>query len=230
MTKDSSNAALLARRKSNAVPNTEWSPMLELLARMLCYGIRADESLASQIVGKYDLDPGFIHGVIWEVANHWHVNTAFVDSMTRSPLAVTVEEIEGQLLTKLANNYLSCRPISQPPSIETNWPQYGKIRQFIRMHNPRAIFATPVRECVFGAIGKGCTFCTYDMNKPKPVPPPIFMEMLRRVIDDTGMDVELALGAATPNLSDHGIDYFADIVRRVRQEFDIATSLAVLPR
>jgi len=149
--------------------------------------------------------------------------------MTNSELAVPVELINNQLVTKLDGQYISCAPINQPKSIKTSWPNYGPISQFIRLHNTRSIFATPVRECVFGANGEGCTFCTYEMNEPRPVPPAVFMEMLYRVLDETGPDVELAIGAATPNVGDHGVGYFLEIVERVQREFQIPTSVELVP-
>lgn len=203
--------------------------MRELLARMLCYGLRAEERLTTKVVKDYGLDTGFIHGIIWEVANRWHVNTAFLDCMTRSDLAVQVEEIDDQLVTRLDDKYIPCTPIKQPTSIASNWPRYGPISQFIRLHNQHSIFATPVRECIFGAIGKACTFCTYDMSKPRPLPPAVFVEMLRRVIDETGPDVELALGAATPSLTDHGVEYFSMIIEQVWHEFHIPASVEMVP-
>ena len=117
----------------------------------------------------------------------------------------------------------------QPLATNTIKAGYGRIGDYVRLHSPTTIFGTPICECIFGAMGAGCQFCTFDMTSPKPVPPKIFAEMFLTVRRAVIGPVSLALGAGTPNLRDHGARYFAKIVDAIRVFETVPISVEMVP-
>ena len=178
----------------------------DLLSRMLCYGLRMPDDIPPDYLVINAIDRGFVQGSVFLLADTRPVNTATVDQLTRSPHAVPLVFKDGELWVPSDVGLIPCSPVPQPAVVLEQVPQYGRIGDYAKFHNLNTVFGSPIRECVFGANGNGCQFCTFSMTRPKPLPPSVFASMFWSVANGTS-DVALALGPGTPNLHDHGARY-----------------------
>ncbi len=202
------------------------SSRTELLSRILCYGLTSGEpGPESPHLARQE---GFIQGSIFLFDGKRPVNTSIVDSMSKLPDAVRLEQVNGIPSIRNGNDVIPCPPLVQPEACDTVFHGYGRVGDFVQFHSPKAIFGAPVRQCIFGAVGKPCQFCTFDMSKPKPLPPRTFAEMFDLVRGGRN-DVSLALGPGTPNLLDHGVTYITEVIREVRKTWDGPISVELVP-
>lgn len=200
-----------------------------LIAQMLCYGVRSStDQLSARVAAEYMLDPGFIQGTVFMVNRTRPVNTAFREPFTSAERAVELIDNNGELYVQLAGRAFPGEPLRQPHSILDSIAGY-ELRDYVRLHSPSTLFVVPVRECVFGAIGRPCQFCTYEMVRPRPVPAAIVVDMIIHVLQDVGAALDVAIGAGTPNLVDYGAGYFVEIARGLRQRCAAAMSVETVP-
>ncbi|WP_245322660.1 IS630 family transposase [Bradyrhizobium valentinum] len=201
---------------------------IELLARLLCYGLRLPSDLPTEFREVYGLDKGFIQGSIFLIGGSRPINTAVWGEREGFPESVDAHFVHGQLWIRSDNNELSCSPIVQPLAIRREIRGYGRIGEYLKFHDQRTVFASPVRECVFGAVGKPCQFCTFQKTKPKPLPPAIFRTMFQEIAAEREIR-SLAIGPGTPNLRDHGVRYIASLIEALSPVWRGPTSAELVP-
>ncbi|MET4312691.1 IS630 family transposase [Bradyrhizobium sp. RT4b] len=201
---------------------------IELLARLLCYGLRLPSDLPTEFREVYGLDKGFIQGSIFLIGGSRPINTAVWGEREGFPESVDAHFVHGQLWIRSDNNELSCSPIVQPLAIRREIRGYGQIGEYLKFHDQRTVFASPVRACVFGAVGKPCQFCTFQKTKPKPLPPAIFRTMFQEIAAEREIR-SLAIGPGTPNLRDHGVRYIASLIEALSPVWRGPTSAELVP-
>jgi hypothetical protein len=206
--------------QSRVVPSTE------LLARLLCYGLRLPADIPDEYLARHGLVHHFIQGSIFMVGGIRPINTVVwkADAARGVPLLFR----NNELWIEDAAGLLACSPLEQPLSITATVGDYGRIGDYLKFHNRNTVFASPIRECIFGAIGKPCQFCTFEMTKPKPLPPDIFVEMFLRVVEGR-RNISLALGPGTPNLRDHGVGYIQSLIKELSKKWQGPISVELVP-
>jgi hypothetical protein len=203
-------------------------PSSDLLARLLCYGVRLPHNIPLEYRLRHGLEHRFIQGSIFMVGGYRPVNTVVWEFASPTAIGVPLIYRDDQLWIEVEKGLISCSPLQQPPSIVEEFAEYGRVADYVKFHNPNTIFASPIRECIFGAIGKACQFCTFDMRKPKPLPPNIFTEMfLLFAAEKKGLS--LAIGPGTPNLRDHGVRYIASLLHDLFDHWRGPVSVELVP-
>lgn len=203
--------------------------MRNLLAHLLCYGVCPDQDVLGRWATLTYVDRGFIHGVTFRIANRHLVNTAILERMVKPQKALRVKHFESGDFLDYEGDLVSCEPIPQPDVVFEKVGDYI-IGEYVRLHGPRTIFLTPVRECIFIRMGQGCQFCTFKGSKPRPLPFSVLEEMVRRMVQALpGDSFDAALGGGTPNLRDHGARYYSELAARLHSRFGLLSSVEIVP-
>ncbi len=199
-----------------------------LKAEMLCSGVAAERDLRGLIQREFDFDTGFIFGSVFLLDGRWPVNTAFLDTDTVTESAPRLEFTDaGDWLISNGTVSLSCPPLRQPPELRRPTSSGQAMHDFIRLHNPDTLFVSPVRQCIFGAAGKPCLYCTYEMKRVEALGIRDFTEMIEVAVAATEA-THLAIGGGTPNLSDFGVAYYAEQVA-VAKSLGLSVSVEIVP-
>jgi hypothetical protein len=199
-------------------------------ARMLCHGVDARPSVKQHLVDKYQLDGGFILGAVFLLGGYIPVNTAFVEA-TRQVDAEPVElklDDAGVLWVSERGQTLQCPPLAPPQSLRGVSVQDRPASDFLRLHAPKTLFLTPVRQCIFGAIGKPCTFCTFEMQRVRRLAPDEISRLVEPVLAESPEIQSIAVGGGTPNLHDYGARYYAEVALRLKQ-LGLTVSVEIVP-
>jgi hypothetical protein len=204
------------------------APSPEVLARLLCYGVQLPENLSPDYWARFGLDQRFIQGSVFLVNGMRPINTAVWAADTKNINAVPLVFQNNELWINSSGRPILCSPLEQPRSILDRFNGYGTVGEYLKYHTSDTIFASPIRECIFGAIGKGCRFCTFDMAKPKPLPPSVFTEMFLRVSENRP-GLSLAIGPGTPNLRDHGVRYIEALIKDLSVHWRGPISVELVP-
>lgn len=199
-----------------------------LLARILCDGLLLPPNLPANYRARHWLDATFIHGSLFALGTARTVNTSVWDQREDAPNAVPLIYRDDTLWIDTGADLVRCSPLDQPAAINEEVAPYGRIGHYLRFHTKTTVFATPIRECIFGAIGKPCQFCTYDMSKPNPLPADVFVDMFRRLSSEREVRA-LAIGPGTPNLRDHGVEYMSSLIRALRVHWAGGISTELVP-
>ena len=203
---------------------------LELLrAELLCRGTRCSPSVKAWLRRTKGLSPGFIHGVVLMLPNGQAVNTRVLDqSATRVDAPQLVADgdlvyVDDGRLRVLVD------PLPAGAALLGNMRGLPTAVASFSLHNPATLFCSPVDQCIYGTIGKPCTFCTYDMtSRVRQLDPASFSHALQRIRDSRPRVANLALGGGTPTLSDSGASYYADLASRAKA-LGLATSVELVP-
>jgi len=199
-----------------------------LLAKILCYGFVLPQNLPSDYRSIHGLESSFIQGSIFMLGGSRPINTSVWEDQTASSSSVPLIYRDYDLWIETKNNSILCSPLRQSPAILKYFPPYGKVGDYLKFHTETTVFATPVRECVFGAIGRPCQFCTYEMMNPRPLPPDIFVQMFLELVKEKEIRA-LAIGPGTPNLRDHGIRYIVKLIQALRTHWAGPISVELVP-
>ena len=202
--------------------------MDELVARLLCYGVRPSSECLRYWETFTPMEKGFIQGVSLLLADRFVINTAILDTMVESPRACEVRLRDGESYVYWNQEPVVLRPVKQPAGVWTRDRRGRLIGDYVRLHSPGTLFFTPVRECVFGAIGRACEFCTYVMRHPEPLTADELVDMLSVVLPDVHKP-EMAFGGGTPQLRDHGATYYAGLVKAVMGVLPTRCSVELVP-
>jgi len=211
----------------HTVPESEW--LIELYATMLCDGVSTSAHHAVELRDKFLFDGGFIQGNVLLVDGR-PVNTRVGDDKGLGRSSVNLQRESWGWFLGWKGRHVPCRPLSQPQIVRTHVGQYGCISDYVRLHAPQILFAAPLRQCIFGAIGQGCKFCTFEMRRSELVPEELMARWLTTVLMKCPEVTSLAVGGGTPNLVDYGSNYYGSIVRRVKDSFPgIRASIEIVP-
>ena len=197
---------------------------LDLISRILCYGINVPDSISTK--GAH-ADVGFVQGTVLMYDKRRPINTAVMGKMIDGR-AVPLEEHDGLLYVRSGSRLIHCEFLEQPKCLDEELDGFGKIGDYIRYHSPTTIFASPLRECAYAAIGKPCLFCTYDAANPRPLPPEMFSVAFEKVRMNRS-DVSLAIGPGSPNRNDYGARYFQNLLIATRKNWVGPVSIEMVP-
>lgn len=206
--------------------------LVRLRARMLCYGFRADKQTRRVLEMRYNLDRGFIHGTVFDVGLGFRVNTGLLDEFTERVGSIPLyfkDGIDGDSGFDWLGEFVECRPLVQPRCLFAPLPEGGCGHDFARLHGPNTLFLTPVRQCVFGAIGQACKFCTFEMRKADPLPQDSVMRIVDEIFQEIGHSCDIAIGGGTPNLRDFGAKYYGEMAKEMVGRFGVGLSIELVP-
>ena len=209
--------------------NVECADLVELQAKMLCYGFRADDTTRHELRDRFGIDTGFIHGTVFATELGFRVNTSILDYFTENANAIELKICEGKPGFAWNGRFVECAPIRQPDLLFHHRADGVLWHDIARMHGPRILFLTPVRQCVLGLTGDECRFCTFEMRRIELVSAEAIVSLVRAVQDSTGEQCEIAIGGGTPNLRDFGADYYGNIVRELVTWFRSRVSVELIP-
>lgn len=198
-----------------------------LLARLLCCGVRPSDECLQYWRTLAPIEKGFIHGVSLSLEGKYIINTALLDSMVEGGDALDVHFRHGESYVDWGGSF-ALRPVRQPAAVWQRDKGGRLIGDYMRLHSPTTLFLIPVRECIFGAIGRPCEFCTYEMRRPEPLTSSELLNMISIFISDADV-IEMAFGGGTPRLGDHGAIYYSNLVRAVVSEFGARCSVELVP-
>jgi len=207
------------------------SVLAEVKARLLCYGVRCPDVIKHILLRGGILDPGFIHGSVLIVEDAFLVNTSVLDdAYSAHPDALTLELADGQTNLRLANGDLSVSVafLRQPSEVFHRY-RAGRVGDFLRLHSPSVLFATPVRQCAYISAGRPCTFCTFEGGRVMRLPSSEFGELLDRFTAAVPTLASVAFGGGSPNLSDFGAGYYATLAGVVKERADLQVSVEIVP-
>jgi hypothetical protein len=197
-----------------------------MTARALCYGIRPDAAASVELSRLGE--PGFIHGIPLLLKSGRVINTAIIDAMVDRGDAVALTFEAGGFFLIDGISRFECEPVPQPVLLSEASGFEGPWSSYARMHSPRTLFLTPLRQCIFAKIGKVCQFCTYEGGGLSPLPVAGLADLVSRVASDIG-PLDVAIGSGTPNLDDHGVRYFAHLANAIRDRTASAISVELVP-
>jgi hypothetical protein len=201
----------------------------DLLARLLCYGVQLPPKVPEEYRARYGLDASFIQGSIFLLGGTRPINTMVWGAATPRVRGIPLVYLDDQLWLEGRNGLIRCSPLEQPSSINEEFSSYGRIANYLKFHNRNTVFASPIRECIFGAIGQPCQFCTFEMTKPRPLPPSVFTDMFLRLTEGRRRGLSLAIGPGTPNLRDHGARYIRALLHDLNDHWRGPTSVELVP-
>ena len=202
-------------------------PVTKLVATALCYGIRPSEAATHALT--VGIDDSFIHGTPLVLDSGRVINTAMSGSLTLRPTAVPLDHDGSSFFLEYEGRRFRCAPVVQPAVLTAPSGYGAPWSDFVKLHSPKTIFATPLRECVFGATGSICQFCTFEGRHLAPVPPEQLADVVAEVARSISGSVGFALGSGTPNLNDHGVRYFSRIAREVTARIQCGISVELVP-
>jgi hypothetical protein len=157
------------------------------------------------------------------------LNTSIVDSMSLRSTAVPLDYDSGSFFLEQDGRKYRCNPVHQPAFLSTPSGFGGNWSDYLLMHSPNTLFATPLRGCVFAAEGQICKFCTFEEGPMAPIPPKALAAAIKATADELEHDFDLALGSGTPNRQDHGVRYFEKIAREVLSQVCCGISVECVP-
>lgn len=203
--------------------------LIALKAKMLCYGIEADEAAVEELRTEFLFDTGFIHGNVLMLDGRFPVNAPVVERLLsrRSPVSLIREH--GRWIASDGALSVTCTPLGQPAALKQALGSYGSASDYIRLHAPKVVFIAPIRQCIFGAIGKACKFCTFQMQRVQYVPDGLIVEVVHTVVEQVGAKCDIALGGGTPVLTDYGAAYYGGLAQHLKQRVEGRISVEIVP-
>jgi hypothetical protein len=199
---------------------------VRLKAQMLCSGVAAPEAFRDKLTHDFHLQKGFIHGTVFMLDGTDPVNTAFLDSMSGPEGAVTLHDGDTPYV-ELDGYRFSCSPIYQS-SVFNSTINGIVVDDYFTLHSPHTLFTAPIRQCIFITIGKPCTFCTFEGGKIVRLNPSQFETILVSLLQSVPEVKAIAIGGGTPNLSDHGAQYYSQLAA-IAKRLGLATSVEMVP-
>ena len=200
--------------------------LIKLKAELLCLGI----NVSPQDVDPYFLEDSFIDGSQVLLPSGDVVNVAVNEKFVKkySPFQLVREDGCWKILKK-GKEVCSCTPLLMPDWVNYKVAPNLKIGDFIRPHSNNILFVTSIKECVFSRIGEKCKFCTFDGKSIYDFD--IIQKGFERIFfEEDGKYEEIAIGGATPNLRDFGVEYYCKLARMIRKlNPEIRISLEIIP-
>lgn len=205
--------------------------LIDLRARMMCYGVKADAKTLQVAQESEQLERGFIHGTVLLLLGRIPVNTTLLDegysASSLAPSLIATSKRSYTLRTGMRSaTYASFTP--KPPFFAE---QVGDARvgDYLQLHGQNTLFATPVRQCAFIAAGRPCVFCTFEQGKVTRLDPQIIASLVGRFIHWRPTINGLAFGGGSTNLRDFGARYYRNCAESVRRLYDIPISIELVP-
>jgi hypothetical protein len=199
----------------------------ELRAQLLCKGASPTEA-ARDVMLNDGLRPGFIHGVVLRLPTGMTVNTSVLDAGQWKLGDPTLRVLGPALVIEWQNELVPVTVLPAGRSLVTSSNLESSLDMF-SLHNDSTLFCSPVDQCIFGVVGKPCTFCTYEMEGPiRRLPVETFSASLDTILRERTAIRNLAIGGATPNLHDSGAAYYSELVKKANDR-GLLTSVELVP-
>lgn len=200
--------------------------LANLKARMLCHGVSSDADVRREVSEQYGLGRGFIHGTVFMLDGRIPVNTSYLDGATDSAPQLVLDRngrpaIEGEDLT------IPCPPIT-PLAASADTLSTLTVGDYFTLHNPTTVFAAPLRQCVFISAGRPCLFCTFEGGRMSRLTREQFGGALQGLLAERPAIDSLAIGGGTPNLTDHGVKYYAGLTEEAKS-LGLSVSVEIVP-
>lgn len=190
--------------------------LMQLKAKMLCYGVKADASTKRFMkdINPYVLDKGFMHAAHFMIDN-LIINTCISESFCEKS-TFTIKEKKGAL--ELFENEQFVSEISVLPLPEWCNEYIGgyRIGDYLRPHSLNCVACWPYLKCNYYSGGKQCNFCSMGDYQIKTIlPEKIVGEMIEVAISNMP-NYEIALSGGTCNEPDHSIAYFSGVCEKAQ--------------
>ena len=206
-------------------------PPPDLVARLMCYGIRASSSARADLENSGAVERGFIHGAVVMLGSTRNiVNTSIIDdSYSDDPRAasLTVDDKGRFWIHDQSRKYYA--QFLEVPPFATELVEQVPIHDYVRLHSPSTLFATPVRQCAYIAAGRPCLFCTFEPGRVRRLSPQGFEYTLQEYKRWKPHIASLAIGGGSPNMTDFGTRYYAELATRARMLGIQNTSIEIVP-
>jgi len=204
--------------------------LVDVKSRLLCYGVRCDPQLREELIASHVAEPGFIHGTVLILRGRILVNTSVVDeSYSGHPEAFVIQmDDEGDLTLLDGDVKIPVAFLRQP---EYAWEPFkgATIGDYLRLHSPATLFATPVRQCAYITAKKPCTFCTFEGGQIVRLTPAELGDLFDRYRRSHSLVKSVAFGGGSPNLRDFGAAYYTALAEAVKSRGDYETSVEIVP-
>lgn len=204
--------------------------LFQIKAELLCLGVSTYDPKVLK-VNPYFNETHYIHGTQLILEKGITANIAVNEKSVRENSPFTVSRYYGSfILYKNDEPQSVCEPIKAPRWYSQEVDKRTKISDIIRLHSYKTLFCVPVKKCIFSKPALKCKFCTYSSNDHWDACYAVetVEKAFRRIFSEQA-DYEIAIGAATPNVTDFGAEYYAEIIKRIKTIGDFAVSLEIIP-
>jgi hypothetical protein len=203
--------------------------LVDAKSRLLCYGVRCDRQLREELIASHAAEPGFIHGTVLVLHGQILVNTSVVDdSYSGHAGAFVIQMSEDGLVLTDGDVVIPVAFLRQP---DYAWEPFkgATVGDYLRLHSPSTLFATPVRQCAYITANKPCTFCTFEGGRIVRLTPAEFGDLFDMYRQSHSGVKSVAFGGGSPNLRDFGAAYYTELAKTVKSRGDYETSVEIVP-
>lgn len=191
--------------------------MMRLKARLLCYGVRANENTKIHMkeINHYVLDKGFIHAAHFMI-NDMIINTCISEDFCKeSPFEIKLVDNTLELYDQ--EKFVSIITVLPLPEWCDEYIEGYRIGDYIRPHSTNCVACWPYLICNYYSHGKQCQFCSMgNYHIQTIIPEHIVGRMIEKSIK-YNPKYEIALSGGTCNEPDHSIKYFSKICEYSRE-------------
>ncbi len=192
--------------------------LMQLKAKLLCYGVKADKNTRMRMkeVNSYILDKGFIHAAHFLIGNVV-INTCISETFCqKTPYSIT---ILGDGFGLYENEkYVSEIEVLPLPQWCNDYVEGYRVGDYIRPHSNNCVACWPYLICNYYSQGKQCQFCSMGSYHIQTIlPRDIVGRMIKKALIFKPQ-YEIALSGGTCHEPDHSIRYFADICENARKD------------
>lgn len=203
--------------------------LMQLKAKLLCYGVRADKSTQTYMkeINTYVLDKGFMHAAHF-IINDTIINTCISEEFCeKSPFIIKINH-EGLELYENDKFVTEIEVLSLPEWCNEYVDGYC-IGDYIRPHSPNCVACWPYLVCNYYAQDKQCQFCSMGSYHIQTIlSENIVSSMIEKSLQ-YNPHYEIALSGGTCHEPDHSINYFARICEDIREKGAEYISVEIAP-
>lgn len=195
----------------------ETSTMVRHKAELLCLGIKVSPEL-SDLDGCF-VEHDFIHGSQIFLGDNQLVNVAVNEHFVfrHSPFEL-MRFSDRWFIARNGVTLMECKPLLMPPWTRTLLNHSVSVGDIVRPHSGSILFCAPIKKCVFERLNRKCKFCTFaDYSSARSINLDLIGKAFQIAFSESEKYNEVAIGGATPNLQDHGLRLYSEIVETIKQ-------------